>query len=306
MTTSKLQAEILRLKQEKNVFILAHSYQNKEITEIADCTGDSFYLSKVAKEIPNQKILVCGVKFMAETVKILSPQKNVFISNENALCPMAQQIDLKTLQELKKQNPEFTVVAYVNTTAELKTECDVCVTSSSALKIVQKIQNQNILFIPDCNLGGYIKQKIQNKNIKLINGNCPVHNQITVQEVLAAKENHPDALLLVHPECKTEISNMADFVGSTSEIMNFAKASNKKEFIIGTENSIINHLQCQNPNKNFFVLSKKCICSDMKLTNLFDIYNFLKNDTGKEIVLDAKTIQKAQVCINKMIELEAE
>lgn len=306
MTTSELQAEILRLKQEKNVFILAHSYQNKEITEIADCTGDSFYLSKVAKEIPNQKILVCGVKFMAETVKILSPQKNVFISNENALCPMAQQIDLKTLQELKKQNPEFTVVAYVNTTAELKTECDVCVTSSSALKIVQKIQNQNILFIPDCNLGGYIKQKIQNKNIKLINGNCPVHNQITVQEVLAAKENHPDALLLVHPECKTEISNMADFVGSTSEIMNFAKASNKKEFIIGTENSIINHLQCQNPNKNFFVLSKKCICSDMKLTNLFDIYNFLKNDTGKEIVLDAKTIQKAQVCINKMIELEAE
>lgn len=306
MTTSELQAEILRLKQEKNVFILAHSYQNKEITEIADCTGDSFYLSKVAKEIPNQKILVCGVKFMAETVKILSPQKNVFISNENALCPMAQQIDLKTLQELKKQNPEFTVVAYVNTTAELKTECDVCVTSSSALKIVQKIQNQNILFIPDCNLGGYIKQKIQNKNIKLINGNCPVHNQITVQEVLAAKENHPDALLLVHPECKTEISNMADFIGSTSEIMNFAKASNKKEFIIGTENSIINHLQCQNPNKNFFVLSKKCICSDMKLTNLFDIYNFLKNDTGKEIVLDAKTIQKAQVCINKMIELEAE
>lgn len=306
MTTSELQAEILRLKQEKNVFILAHSYQNKEITEIADCTGDSFYLSKVAKEIPNQKILVCGVKFMAETVKILSPQKNVFISNENALCPMAQQIDLKTLQELKKQNPEFTVVAYVNTTAELKTECDVCVTSSSALKIVQKIQNQNILFIPDCNLGGYIKQKIQNKNIKLINGNCPVHNQITVQEVLAAKENHPDALLLVHPECKTEISNMADFVGSTSEIMNFAKASNKKEFIIGTENSIINHLQCQNPNKNFFVLSKECICSDMKLTNLFDIYNFLKNDTGKEIVLDAKTIQKAQVCINKMIELEAE
>lgn len=306
MTTSELQAEILRLKQEKNVFILAHSYQNKEITEIADCTGDSFYLSKVAKEIPNQKILVCGVKFMAETVKILSPQKNVFISNENALCPMAQQIDLKTLQELKKQNPEFTVVAYVNTTAELKTECDVCVTSSSALKIVQKIQNQNILFIPDCNLGGYIKQKIQNKNIKLINGNCPVHNQITVQEVLTAKENHSDALLLVHPECKTEISNMADFVGSTSEIMNFAKASNKKEFIIGTENSIINHLQCQNPNKNFFVLSKKCICSDMKLTNLFDIYNFLKNDTGKEIVLDAKTIQKAQVCINKMIELEAE
>ena len=196
-----IQAEIIRLKKEKDVIILAHAYQTQEILEIADCVGDSFGLSQNAQNAPQKTILMCGVRFMAETAKILSPEKKVILSHPDAGCPMAEQLSKEELKELKKQYPNAAVVAYINTTADLKTECDVCVTSASALEIVKNLPNEEILFIPDCNLGSWIEKQVPEKTFRFIKGGCPVHMGITPDEADIAKKKHPDALLLVHPEC---------------------------------------------------------------------------------------------------------
>lgn len=303
---SDIQKEILKLKKEKNAVILAHSYQAKEICEIADETGDSYALSVAAKKYDCNSFIMCGVHFMAETVKMLSPDKRVFLANEDAGCPMAEQMDPIMISHLKEKEPDRTVVAYINTTAALKTVCDVCVTSSTAVNICKKIDNNKILFIPDCNLGSYVQKQIPDKDIKLLQGGCPVHAMVTMHDLEKAKSRHPEALVLVHPECRPEIAEKADYVGSTSGIMNFAKESNKKEFIIGTEISITEHLQYQCPDKEFYNLSKKIICSNMKLTTLIDVYNTLKNiDNSKafEIKMDGELISKAKVCIDEMIRL---
>ena len=231
------------MKKEKDVCILAHSYQAHEILEIADYTGDSYKLSVDASKTENKNILMCGVRFMAETCKILSPEKTVYLAQPVAGCSMADQMDKQLISQVKKMYPDYTVVAYINTTAELKTICDVCVTSSSAVKIVNNLDNKNILFIPDCNLGDYVAKQCPDKNIKLLNGGCPIHACVNVEDVKKAKELHPNALVLVHPECTPEVVAMADYVGSTSGIMNYAKKSDAKEFIIGTEISIAEHLQ---------------------------------------------------------------
>ena len=298
-----IQQEILRLKKEMGVTILAHSYVAEEIQEIADYTGDSFKLSQFAQSDKNDTLLLCGVHFMAETCKILSPHKKVILSSQHAGCPMAEQISPKELEKFKSENPGYTVVAYVNTTAALKELCDVCVTSSSAVEICSKIENDNILFIPDCNLGSFVKEKLPQKNIRLINGGCPIHASVTEDEVLEAKKEHPDALLLVHPECRPEICKYADYIGSTSGIIDFAKKSSGTEFIIGTEISIAEHLQYICPDKNFYPLSKKLICSDMKATTLTDVYNCLIGKGGLVIEMTPEQINRASVCINKMLEL---
>ncbi len=303
MTIKEVQDEILRLKKENDVCILAHSYQNHEILEIADFTGDSYALSKFAATVPNKTVIMCGVRFMAETVKMLSPEKKVILSSAIAGCPMAEQMDKELIEGIKEQYPDYTVVAYINTTAELKTVCDVCVTSSSAVKIVKAIENKNILFIPDCNLGAYTASQLPEKNFKLLQGGCPVHAAVTVEQAKQAKQLHPDAELLVHPECKPAIAQMADYVGSTSGIMEYAKKSDKKEFIIGTENSIKNHLQYECPDKKFYVLSKGLICENMKNTTLVDVLSCVKGEGGEEIVMDDETIKKAKKCIDRMIEL---
>lgn len=303
MNIPELQQEILRLKKEKDICILAHSYQTREITEIADFTGDSFQLSLKAKTAPQSTIIMCGVRFMAETVKLLSPQKTVYLSNPIAGCPMAEQFDKETIAEVKKQYPDYTVVAYINTTTDLKTICDVCVTSSSAVKIVRKLESDNILFIPDCNLGSYVAQQIPEKNIKLLQGGCPIHARVTAKEAAQAKALHPDAELLVHPECIPSVCEQADFIGSTSAIMDYAASSDKKEFIIGTEISIATHLVYDCPDKHFYPLSKNLICPNMKTTTLVDVYNTIIGNGGEEISLDDETMQKARVCIDKMIEL---
>ncbi|NLX79099.1 MAG: quinolinate synthase NadA, partial [Clostridiales bacterium] len=238
-----IQERILALKKEKDALILAHSYQGREIIEVADFTGDSFQLSVMASKAKNPVVIMCGVRFMAETVKILSPEKTVYLANPIAGCPMAEQMDKELISAVKESLPGYTVVAYISTTAELKTVCDVCVTSSSAVKIVKKIDNDKILFLPDCNLGHYVAQQVPEKEIKLLQGGCPVHAAVTKQDVEIAKAAHPDALLLVHPECIPEVVAMADYVGSTSGIMEYAKKSDAKEFIIGTEMSITEHLQ---------------------------------------------------------------
>lgn len=303
MTTRQLQDEILRLKKEKDICILAHAYQSHEILEVADYTGDSYGLSQQAAKAPQKNVLMCGVRFMAETVKILSPEKKVYLSNSGAGCPMAEQLDVEMLSALKESNPDYTVVAYINTTSELKTICDVCVTSSSALKIVNNIDNDKILFIPDCNLGAYVQQQLPDKKLKLLQGGCPIHASVSAKDVRIAKEAHPDALLLVHPECRPAVCEQADYIGSTSGIVNYAMESDAKEFIIGTEISIAETLQNACPEKRFYPLAKKLICENMKSTTLMDIYHILKDGEGAEIQLDAKTITKARCCIDRMIAL---
>ena len=303
MNTAQLQQEIIKLKNEKDVCILAHSYQAHEICEIADFTGDSFKLSVDASKVENKTILMCGVRFMAETCKILSPEKRVILAQPIAGCAMADQMDRELIAQVKEQYPDYTVVAYINTTAELKTICDVCVTSSSAVKIVNNIDNKDILFIPDCNLGAFVAAQCPDKNIKLLNGGCPIHACVTADEVRKVKAQYPDAELLVHPECVPAVCEMADYVGSTSGIINYAERSDKKEFIIGTEISIAEHLQYACPDKTFHILSLKLICPNMKATTLVDVCNCLKGCGGEEIVLDDDTIRDARRCIDEMIRL---
>ncbi len=301
-----IQSEILKLKKEKNAVILAHSYQAKEIVEIADETGDSYALSVAAAKHDCDAFIMCGVHFMAETVKMLSPDKRVFLANSGAGCPMAEQMDPVMISQLKEKEPDRAVVAYINTTAALKTVCDVCVTSATAVKIVQKMENNKILFIPDCNLGSYVQKQVPDKDIKLLQGGCPVHASVTLTELKAVKAQHPDALVLVHPECRPEVTAEADYVGSTSGIMKYAMESDAKEFIIGTEMSITEHLQYACPEKEFYYLSKKILCPNMKMTTLMDVYKTLQNlDNGKafEIVMDDEEIRKARVCIDEMIRL---
>ena len=298
-----IQDEIIRIKKEKDICILAHSYQAREILEVADFSGDSFQLSVMAQKAPQKNVIMCGVRFMAETVKVLSPQKTVYLANPIAGCPMAEQMDKEMISMVKEQYPDYTVVAYINTTTDLKTVCDVCVTSSSAVKIVKNIENDRILFIPDSNLGRYVAEQVPEKTFKILQGGCPIHASVTANEAVKAKEIHPDALLLVHPECLPEVVRHADFVGSTSEIMKFAKSSDNKEFIIGTEVSIAEHLQYECPDKRFFFLSQKLMCQNMKSTTLIDVYDCVLGRGGEEIIIDEQTRLKAKKCIDEMIRL---
>lgn len=303
LTTRELQDEIIHLKKEKDICILAHAYQSHDIWEVADYVGDSYGLSVQAAKAAQSTVLMCGVRFMAETVKILSPQKRVLLSNSNAGCPMAEQMDVELISGVKKMYPDYTVVAYINTTSELKTICDVCVTSSSAVQIVKNIENKNILFIPDCNLGKWVADQVPEKNIKLLQGGCPTHVRMSKRDVEKARKAHPDALLLVHPECLPEVSGLADYRGSTTGIMDYAKKSDAKEFIIGTENSIVQHLQFACPDKQFYPLSRDCVCHNMKLTTLGDVYQCVKGAGGEEIKLDEEVRIKAKRCIDTMLEL---
>lgn len=303
LTTRELQDEIIHLKKEKDICILAHAYQSHDIWEVADYVGDSYGLSVQAAKAAQSTVLMCGVRFMAETVKILSPQKRVLLSNSNAGCPMAEQMDVELISGVKKMYPDYTVVAYINTTSELKTICDVCVTSSSAVQIVKNIENKNILFIPDCNLGKWVADQVPEKNIKLLHGGCPTHVRMSKRDVEKARKAHPDALLLVHPECLPEVSELADYRGSTTGIMDYAKKSDAKEFIIGTENSIVQHLQFACPDKQFYPLSRDCVCHNMKLTTLGDVYKCVKGTGGEEIKLDEEVRIKAKRCIDTMLEL---
>ena len=216
MTIKEIQGEIIRLKKEKDFCILAHAYQGHEILEVADYMGDSYGLSVEASKDSRKNIIMCGVRFRAETCKILSPDKNVYLPNPEAGCPMAEQMNLEMLDEMKKKYPGYAVVAYINTTSELKTACDVCVTSSSAVQICSKLDNDKILFIPDPNLGSYVQKQMPEKEFAFFNGGCPRHLAVTLDDALKAKELHPHAELLVHPECRPDVVSEADYVGSTT------------------------------------------------------------------------------------------
>jgi len=303
MKTREMQDEILRLKKENDICILAHAYQSHDICEIADFVGDSFGLSQQAVKTTQKTILMCGVRFMAENVKIMSPEKTVILSHPDAGCPMADQVDKELILQMKDQFPEYTVVAYVNTSAESKTVCDICVTSSSAVKIVRSIKNPKILFLPDCNLGDWIAKQVPEKIIKLVHGGCPTHLRMTVRDVERMRNAHPNALLLLHPECHPKVNELADYIGSTTDIMSYAENSDAKEFIIGTENSIVQHLQLNYPNKKFYVLSKNSVCHNMRLTTLADVYNCVKGDGGEKVYLNLDVISNARKCIDEMLRL---
>ena len=303
MTVRELQDKILALKKEKDFCILAHAYQGQEILEVADYIGDSYGLSVEAGKDDRLNVIMCGVRFMAETCKVLSPQKHVYLPNPLAGCPMADQMGAADVMQLREKYPDHAVVAYINTSSELKTVADVCVTSSSAVKICKAMKSDKILFIPDPNLGSYVASEVPEKEFKFVNGGCPRHYAMTEEDVIKAKTLHPEALLLVHPECRPEVVKHADYVGSTTGIMAYAKKSQAEEFIIGTENSIVEHLQYELPQKQFYPLSVRLTCMDMKVTTLMDIYKVLLGEGGEEMILEAEVMEGARKCIDRMIEL---
>lgn len=303
MNTRELQDRIIELKKEKDVCILAHAYQSHDIWEVADYVGDSYGLSVQAAKAPQKTVIMTGVRFMAETVKVLSPEKKVLLANDLAGCTMALQMDRDKVLEMQKENPGYATVAYINTTSELKTAVDVVVTSSSAVKILKNMPEKDILFIPDCNLGAWVAKQLPEKNFKFFQGSCSTHMNITPTDVRIAREKHPEAKVLVHPECRASVTEQADYAGSTTGIMNYAKESDCKEFIIGTESSIVQHLQFECPNKKFYPLSDRCVCHNMKITTLYDVYNALLGEGGEEIQLSDELIRDAKRPIDRMIEL---
>lgn len=303
MTIRELQDEIIRLKKEKGICILAHAYQRQDIWEVADYIGDSFGLSQKAAKVQDKTIIMCGVRFMAETVKMLSPQKTVYLANPIAGCPMADQMDAELIAQMKGDMPDHTIVVYINTTAELKTVCDVCVTSSSAVKIIRNIPNDKILFIPDCNLGDWVAKQVPEKKIELVRGGCPTHLRMTKYDVERARQQHPKAEILMHSECHPSIVALADFVGSTTEIMSYAEKGTNSEYIIGTENSIVEHLQFKCPEKSFYPLSKDCVCHNMSATTLTDVYKTVKGIGGEEIIMSDELIASSRKCIDEMLRL---
>ena len=301
-TLRQLQDQITRLKVEKNAAILAHSYQSTDILEIADFTGDSFKLSKDAARLDCDVIILCGVRFMAETAKILAPEKTVILPCPEATCPMAEQIAPERVSAYKAQHPDHAVVAYINTTAHLKAVCDVCVTSSSALQIVRNLPQKDILFVPDQNLGGYIQKQLPDKQITLWDGMCPVHGMVTASDCEAAMQAHPGARMLMHPELPAEVLAYADYIGSTTGIIDYAM-THDVDCIIGTEKSICDTLKQHRPERTYTLLSKKLMCPDMRITSVMDVYNALCGRGGEKIELDESLRLAAKKPIDEMIRL---
>jgi quinolinate synthase len=295
-------ADIERLKKEKDVVILAHYYVDGEVQKIADYVGDSYYLSKVATEVEQKTILFCGVSFMGETAKILNPEKQVIMADEFADCPMAHMVDLDRIKEVREQYDDVAVVCYVNSTAEIKTASDVCVTSSNAIRVVKGLTEKNIFFIPDNNLGRYVSKCVPEKNFIFHDGFCHVHKSITKENVLKAKEVHPDALVLTHPECTEDVLAVSDFIGSTSEIIDYATKSENEKFIICTEMGIFFELQEKNPDKKFYSVGHRQFCPNMKRISIEKVYDALNNPTSF-VELPEEVIEKASKPLVKMLEL---
>lgn len=294
--------KINQLKKEKNAVILAHYYASEDVQAIADYVGDSFYLAKIAKQSNEDIIVFAGVKFMGESAKILNPNKKVLMPNNDADCAMAHMVKDGIIEQLKQQYEDLAVVCYINSTAALKCQSDVCVTSSNAVKIVKALPNKNIFFIPDKHLGSFVAKQVPEKNIILNDGYCPIHAQINQNQVEAIKMAHPNALVLTHPECNERIVNISDFIGSTSEIMSYAKNSDALEYIICTEDGVNYQLMKDNPNKHFYYPNPRPCCLDMKLNTLESIYDVLLHENN-EVIVDESIAQKALLPLKKMLEL---
>lgn len=293
---------ISELKKEKDVAILAHYYVDGEVQKIADYVGDSFYLSKIATGLEQKNILFCGVRFMGESAKLLSPEKRVVMADEFADCPMAHMVTVEKIEEVREQYDDLAVVCYVNSTAEIKAVSDVCVTSSNALRVVQKIPQKNIFFVPDENLGRYVAKKMPDKNFIFNDGFCHVHKSITADNVIKAKEIYPEALVLTHPECTDEVIAVSDFVGSTSEIIDFATNTDCEKFIICTEMGVFFELQERNPDKKFYSVGHRQFCPNMKKVTLDKVEQALESMTST-VELPDDIIVDARKPLQRMLEL---
>lgn len=294
--------EINQLKKEKNAIIMAHYYVPDEVQAIADYIGDSFYLSKIATKIKEDTIVFCGVSFMGESAKILNPSKTVLLPDSSADCPMAHMADITTIQRIKSEYEDVAVVCYINSTAELKSHSDVCVTSSNAISIIKALPNKNIFFIPDQNLAHYVAAQVPEKHFIFNDGYCPIHKDITVNDVIAAKHLHPNAEFLVHPECPPDVLAHADMIGSTSEIIDYASKSTTTEFIIGTEAGVLYELKQNNPDKTFYTVTNHQCCTDMKKITLEKIRDVLLSYNGNVEVSD-ELRHAAHLPLNRMLEL---
>lgn len=292
--------EIKRMKKEKNAVIVAHNYQIDEVQDLADVVGDSFKLSQYCASTGADVVVFCGVHFMAESAKILSPEKTVLLPEADAGCPMADMVTADMLREEEKKYPAAAVVCYINSSAEVKAESDICCTSSNALKVVKSLANREILFVPDQNLGGYIAKQVPEKTIHLWKGYCVTHHRVRSSDAEKAKSIHPDALLLAHPECRPEVVEMADFVGSTAQIIEYAAKSPHHKFIIGTEMGVIHKLKKDSPEKTFYLLTQGMVCPNMKKTTVESVYRAL-NEMRHVVELDRNVAESARKALEAML-----
>ena len=297
-----MKTEILKLKKEKNAVILAHYYTPSNVQELADYVGDSFYLAKVAQQTKADIIVFCGVRFMGESAKILNPDKKVLMPDMCADCPMAHMVSDGLIEEMRRSYDDLAVVCYINSTTELKRKSDVCVTSSNAVKIVKALPNKNIFFIPDNNLGSFVKKQVPEKNVILNAGYCPIHAKIKAEQLYEALEKHPNAMVLAHPECEQEVLAEADFIGSTADIIRYAEESCSYEFIICTEDGVDFKLTSDNPKKKFYYPEPHPCCADMKLNTPESILSVLKKENN-EILIRDDVILTAMQPLKKMLEL---
>ena len=289
-------------KSKKNAVILAHCYQNVEIDEVADYVGDSLYLSQQAAKTDADVIVFAGVFFMAQTAKILNPNKTVLLPRKEAGCLMADMINREQLIEFKSKHPGMPTVCYINSTAEVKAECDICCTSSNAVKIVKSLHADEILFLPDTYLGKWVESELGNVKVTTYPGYCPTHLRIKPEDILNMKEKYPSAKVLAHPECHKEVVKLADYTGSTTGIMKFATESHDKQFIIATEKGVVDRLKRDNKDKEFILVKENLVCHNMKWNTLEDIYNALEYNQY-EITVDEYIARKAIGCIDRMLEV---
>lgn len=297
-----LTRKILELKKQKGALIVAHNYQRDEVQEIADITGDSYALACKIKNAKEKLVVFCGVKFMAESAYMLSPEKTVLLPVEEAGCPLADMATAEKLRLKKEQYPEAAVVCYVNSTAKVKAESDICCTSSNAVQVVKSLKEEKVIFLPDKNLGRYVAEHVPEKELIIWDGYCIVHMRLTAEEVIKTKQLHPKAEFIAHPECRREVLNEADYIGSTAGMIKYVKKSPCKEFIVGTEIGIIYRLKRDNPEKTFYVPTDQFICANMKLTTLGWLARSLEKMVYK-IEVPKEIIPKARKALERMLEV---
>lgn len=300
MDQERLKQQIKQLAAERNALLMAHNYQRDEIQEIAEITGDSLALSMAAAETDKAVIVFCGVHFMAESAAILAPEKTVLLPRADAGCPMADMVTAEQLREFKAEHPGATVVTYVNSTAAVKAESDICCTSSNAVNVARSLDAKTLLMVPDRNLGRYIAKHVPEKECICWEGYCPTHDRLTIKEIEQAQAEHPDALFMAHPECTPEILELADHICSTSGMYDFARQNPAQKFIVGTENGILWRLKKENPQKEFIIPSPALICPNMKLTSLEDILNCLQTMEPR-ITVTGETREKAKLTLDRML-----
>lgn len=300
MGNNDIKSKILKLKKEKNALILAHYYVPIEVQDIADHVCDSFEMAKRAKQAKETLIVICGVRFMGESAKILSPDKKVLIPAYDAGCPMADMVTAKDVRRLKAAHPNAAVMCYVNSSAAVKAESDICCTSSSAVRIANSLEKEEIIFVPDIHLAEYTSEQVPDKKFIFHTGFCPTHHKITEEDALNSKKAHPEAKFAVHPECRAEVLKHADFIGSTSEIIRFAHETDAKTILIGTEMEIVSRLQRELPNKTFYSVAPVFVCPNMKKVTLESVLNCLENEVY-EINVDDTDLKGAQSALNRMV-----